>query len=76
MRKVIKTTNDLGGFFRSARLQSKQSIETVAKKAGFTCATVSNVENNRGSTRTETLLAIAEVIGVTVEISLTRKRVL
>ena len=69
MRKVIKTTGDLGDFFRSARQASKQSIETVAKKSGFTYTTVANIENNKGSTRTDTLLAVAEVVGVTVVIS-------
>lgn len=69
VKKKINTTSDLGPIFKQARLDRGLSLIHVARKAGFSYMTVHNVERNHGSTRTETLLAIASVVGVTIEVS-------
>lgn len=69
MKKTIQTTNDLGPFIRTARDHKKLTLEQVSAKSGFTCQTISNLEKNRGSVNVNTLLAVATVVGVRVEIS-------
>jgi transcriptional regulator with XRE-family HTH domain len=69
MKKTIQTTNDLGPFIRTAREHKKMTLEVVSSKSGFTCQTISNLEKNRGSVNVNTLLAVATVVGVRVEIS-------
>lgn len=68
MRKVIQTTNDLGGFIKEARERVPMTLEAVASKSGFTTQTLSNLEKNRGSVNLNTLLAVATSIGVKVEL--------
>lgn len=69
MRKVIQTTNDLGGFIREARERAAMTLEAVASKSGYTTQTLSNLEKNRGSVNMNTLLAVATTIGVKVELN-------
>lgn len=67
-RTKITTTNDIGAVIKDARLRKNMTLIAVATKAGFTYMTVHNIENNIGSTRTETLIAVASVVGVTLEL--------
>ena len=69
MRKVIQTTNDLGGFIREARDRAGMTLEAVSLKSGYTTQTLSNLEKNRGSVNLNTLLAVATTIGVKVELN-------
>lgn len=69
MRKVIQTTNDLGGFIKEARERAAMTLEAVASKSGYTTQTLSNLEKNRGSVNLNTLLAVATTIGVKVELN-------
>lgn len=68
MKTKINTSKDIGSVIRGARLHKKMTIMYVAGKSGFSSATIINIEQNVGSTRTETLIAIASVVGVTIEL--------
>ncbi len=68
MKTKITTTNDIGAVIKTARLHKKMTLIHVANKSGFTYMTVHNIESNIGSTRTETLIAVASVVGVTLEL--------
>jgi transcriptional regulator with XRE-family HTH domain len=67
-RTEIKSASDIGKVIREARKEKKLTINEVSYKAGFSPATLINIEQNRGSVRTDTLLAIAKVVGVTIEL--------
>jgi transcriptional regulator with XRE-family HTH domain len=69
LKKKIITSNDLGPFMFMARTKAKMTLEYVAQKSGFTSQTVSNLEKNQGSVNVNTLLAIATVIGVKIEVN-------
>lgn len=66
-RTKINTTSDIGSIIKEARLYKNMTLLAVATKAGFTYMTIHNIENNIGSTRTETLIAVASVVGVHIE---------
>jgi transcriptional regulator with XRE-family HTH domain len=68
MRIKIESSSDIGKVIREARKDKKLAITWVANKAGFSPATVINIEQNRGSVRTDTLLAIASVVGISIEL--------
>lgn len=70
MKKIIQTSNDLGGFIKLARERAQLTIEFVSLKSGFTTQTIANLEKNRGSVNLNTLLAVATVVGVKVELNL------
>lgn len=69
LKKKIITSNDLGPFIFMARTKAKMTMAHVAKKAGFSIETVSNLEKNKGSVNVNTLLAIATVLGVKIEVN-------
>lgn len=69
LKKKIMTSNDIGPFIYMARMKAKMTLEYVAKKSGYTNQTVSNLEKNKGSVNVNTLLAIATVVGVRLEIN-------
>lgn len=68
-RKTIITLNEVGNFIKAAREKSEFTIEHVALKSGFTTQTISNLEKNRGSVNLNTLMAVAVVVGVKLELT-------
>ena len=69
MRKVIQTTNDLGGFIKEARERAQMTLEAVASRSGYTTQTLSNLEKHRGSVNLNTLLSVATSFCVKVELN-------
>lgn len=81
MKTQVKNSKQLGEIFRKARSQAAydgkgMSIEKVAAKAGTSSQTVSNLELSRSGVTVSTLFAVAEVVGVTIEVSFVPKTVL
>ena len=71
MRMQINNNKDLGIFFREARKEKKLSIDEVAKQAGVSHTTLRNMEKSRGHVRTDVFVALANVIGMKLEVIIT-----
>lgn len=70
MKTKVKTTRDIGAIIKEARLQRKMTLISLANKAGYSFETISSIEKNRWSPRIDTLLNVAEVVGVTMELTI------
>jgi transcriptional regulator with XRE-family HTH domain len=68
-RKTIITMSDVGNYIKAAREKCGLTIEFVSLKSGFTTQTISNLEKNRGSVNLNTLLAVATVVNVKLELN-------
>lgn len=66
----INNNRELGLFFREARIEKKMTIEHVAKQAGISQTTLRNMEKSRGHVRTDVLLAMSNVVGLKLEVTL------
>lgn len=80
MKTLVTNSKTLGEFFRQARNQAGHdgkgiSIEKVAGKAGTSSQTVANLELNRSGVNVSTLFAVAEVVGVKIELTFIPKTV-
>ena len=62
--RVIARRRAIGDRIRAARLYANFSQEQVALRAGIRIATYSNIEQGHASPRIDTLIRIAEAIGV------------
>lgn len=54
----------IGNHMRAARLHANLTQETVALRAGIRIATYSHIEQGHSSPRLDTLIRIADAIGV------------
>ncbi|MFI8438642.1 helix-turn-helix domain-containing protein [Streptomyces sp. NPDC079020] len=62
--RVLARRRAVGGHLRAARLYANLSQEQVALGAGIRIATYSNIEQAHASPRLDTLIRIADAIGV------------
>lgn len=67
----VKTTKDLGEFFREARLRpgKEVTLEDLAKRVGCNPHTISFMERNHTNVRTDILCALASALNVKIEVS-------
>jgi len=70
MKHQISNNRELGIFFREMRKEKGMTIEQVAKQAGISQTTLRNMERSRGHVRTDVLLAMSNVVGLKIELSM------
>lgn len=63
-KRVHSRRRAIAEHIRSARLHANLSQEQVALRAGIRIATYSNIEQGHSSPRLDTLIRIADAIGV------------
>lgn len=73
-RKVLRLAEDLGEQIRAAREAAGLSQEAVAEKIGMTRTNYARIEYGKTNVTIETLIRIADGLGLTVGVELRASR--